>query len=370
MYSEKLKNGHFRHQIAFVEERTGKRRKVSVVTDKNTQKARREAERLLNEKVCAINAGCGSDDATLREVAEAFLKARADVWRPGTYNRYTFSIKALCGALGADSRVAKLTARYVMQSIRDAKPRAATRNELLRSFKTIMRWAYRNDFVASVEWLGKLEKFPEPPIKEKNARKYLERDELAALLPELRVDLNRYLIAFLALSGLRIGEALALQKEDVDLDTRQIAVTKTLNLRKRTIIEGAKTYTSNRSVFIQDELLDLVRDIRKYMTEMALACGFRSSFFFSDFSGRPLPYDRVNKYFRENCERVIGRSLSLHSLRHTHTSLMFEAGASLDAVSLRLGHADSRITKEIYLHITEKKRAEYDEQFRQIKILS
>ena len=77
----------------------------------------------------------------------------------------------------------------------------------------------------------------------------------------------------------------------------------------------------------------------------------------------------MNKYFRENCVRILGRPLSLHSLRHTHTSLMFEAGASLDAVSLRLGHSDSRITRDIYLHLTEKKKEEYDNQFRNVRIL-
>lgn len=369
MYTEQIKSGRFRHQITFIEERTGKKRKVSVTTDKNTHKARREAEQILNDRIRRINGG-SSNDVTFGEAAEAFQKAHTDVWRPGTYNRYTFSIKALCGALGADSRVTKLTARYVMESIRNAKPRAATRNELLRSFKTIMRWAYRNDYVPSVEWLDKLEKFPEPTTREKNAEKYLERDELIRLLPELKIDIGHYAVAMLALSGLRIGELLALQKDDVDLSARQIHVTKTLNVHTGTVIEGAKTYASNRDVFIQDELLTLCRDIRRYMTELSMKCGFRTSFFFSDMSGRPLQYDRVNKYFRENCERVIGRRLSLHSLRHTHASLMFEAGATLDAVSLRLGHADSKITKDIYLHITEKKREQYNEQFRAIKILS
>ena len=370
MYIEQLPSGNYRYQMAFIEERTGKKKKVSCTFPKNNDKTRREAERILSEKVRQVNSGVIFQDVTFREVAESFYKARADVWRPGTCTRYSFSLKALCGALGPDSRISKLTARYVMDSIRAAKPRAATRNELLRTFKTLMRWAYKNDYIDSVEWLDKLEKYPEPSIKEKNAEKYLERDELEALLPELKVPLQRFLVAFLAASGLRIGEALALQTFDVDFVNRVIVVNKTLDPHSGAVSAGAKTNASNRDVYMQDELFDLCKDIRKYMLMMSVACGFRSSFFFCDFNGRPLQYDRVNKYFRENCERVLGRRLSLHSLRHTHASLMFEAGASLDAVSMRLGHSDSRITKEIYLHITEKKKEEYNRQFEKVKILT
>ena len=369
MYIAQLKNGKYLYQMAFVEERTGKWRKVSVTLPKNTDKARRDAERILTEKVRRINADVRTDAVTFGDVAEAFQKARADVWKVETARRYAHSLKNLCGALGADTLANKLSARYVSEHVADYKQRAATRNEMLRTFKTVMRWAYRNDLVESVEWIQKLERFPEPTIREKNALKYLERDELARLLPELKIDLNRYLVEFLALSGLRIGEALALQTFDVDLSNRVIVVNKTMDLQTGTVMTGAKTYASNRDVFIQDELLDLCRRYRLFIGRMSLACGFRSTFYFSDFDGKPLPYYRVNKYFKENTKRVLGRTLSMHSLRHTHASLMFEAGASLEAVSMRLGHSDSKITREVYLHITERKRDEYNEQIRKIQIL-
>lgn len=366
MITEKLPSGNYRFAMWYTDELTGKRKRVSVTRAKNTQAVRREAEQALNDRIRRINSGAPTE-LTFGELCDLFVLARKPFWKAGTLRRYSYSLKALCGALGADSRADKLTARHVMAALSEKK--AVTANELLRSFKTVIKWAYRNDYVTTVEWLNKLERFPEPTTKEKNKEKYMERQELTKLLPELKVDINRLMVQFLALSGLRIGEALALQKDDVDLSARVIRVSKTLDLETGIISEGAKTYSSNREVFMQQELFELVKDIRKYMTEMAMKCGFRTSFFFSDFEGRPLQYARLNNYFKENCRRVLGRSLSLHSLRHTHTSLMFEAGASLEAVSLRLGHADSRITKEIYLHITEKKREQYNAQIDNIRLL-
>lgn len=370
MYTELLPSGKYRHQITFIEERTGKKKKVSITTDRNTDRARREAEQALQARIREINAGADASDLRLGTLCDYFRVARRPFWRTATLRRYDFSLKAIRQTLGDDSLVNKLTAHYVQQQFAASGKNTTTLNEMLRSFKTLMTWAYRNDYISSVEWLRKLERYPEPTARERNAEKYLERDELAVLLPELKIDVNRLLITFLALSGLRIGEALALQKADVDLNARQIHVTKTRDAVTGEVQDGAKTYASNRDVYIQDELLVLCREINRYMTRMSLACGFRTDLFFSDFDGRPLQYDTLNKYFRENCERVLKRRLTLHSLRHTHASLMFEGGASLDAVSLRLGHSDSRITKEIYLHVTEKLREQYNQTFDGIKILS
>lgn len=369
MYIEQLPSGKTRYQMVFKEERTGKWKRVSCSFEKDTETNRRKAEKILNEKIRAINGEVGTHEVTLGELSERFKTARTPFWRVSTLRRYTFSLEALKTALRADTLVSKLTAHYVLERFAASGKRPTTLNEMLRTFKTLMTWAYKNDYVPSVEWLDKLDRYPEPTAREKNAGKYLERDELMALLPEMKIDVNRMLVEFLALSGLRIGEALALTKEDVDLSDRVIHVTKTRDAVSGEVLDGAKTYTSNRDVFIQVELLELCRTIRKYMMEASLQCGFRTDLFFSDFEGKPLQYARLNNYFKENCRRVLGRSLSLHSLRHTHASLMFEGGASLEAVSMRLGHSDSRITKEIYLHITERKKAEYNAQVDRIRLL-
>ena len=52
------------------------------------------------------------------------------------------------------------------------------------------------------------------------------------------------------------------------------------------------------------------------------------------------------------------RLISPHGLRHTHCSLLFEAGATLKEVQDRLGHSDIKTTMNIYAHVTEKKKEE------------
>jgi len=55
-----------------------------------------------------------------------------------------------------------------------------------------------------------------------------------------------------------------------------------------------------------------------------------------------------------------------HSLRHTHTSLLAEAGVSLEQIMQRLGHSDDDTTKRIYLHVTKPKKKEASQKFTEL----
>ena len=58
--------------------------------------------------------------------------------------------------------------------------------------------------------------------------------------------------------------------------------------------------------------------------------------------------------------------LSPHSLRHTHTSLLAEAGVGLPEIMDRLGHEDDETTKNIYLHVTKTMRKEASQKFSEL----
>lgn len=60
---------------------------------------------------------------------------------------------------------------------------------------------------------------------------------------------------------------------------------------------------------------------------------------------------RVEKHYREaHPERDLPQ-LTVHELRHTHASLLFEAGQSVKAVQERLGHASAQVTLNTYAHL-------------------
>jgi integrase len=112
------------------------------------------------------------------------------------------------------------------------------------------------------------------------------------------------------------------------------------------------------------------RRIKSYVRHEKMRYGYRSKTFIPDANtGSYISYDAYAKYFRENTERILGRRLSPHCLRHTHTAMMAEAGVSLETISRRLGHADSKITKEVYMHVTEKMKDRDREMIRNVRII-
>ena len=120
---------------------------------------------------------------------------------------------------------------------------------------------------------------------------------------------------------------------------------------------------------MQDELLALCRQIKAYMGREKLRQGYRTKLFLCDGCGEHLSYYAYNKYLREKSEKLFGRSITTHFMRHTHVALMAEQGVSLDIISRRLGHANSKVTKQIYFHVTEKLKEKENEEIRQVRIL-
>lgn len=62
----------------------------------------------------------------------------------------------------------------------------------------------------------------------------------------------------------------------------------------------------------------------------------------------------------------LNQVLTPHSLRHTHTSLLAEAGVALEQIMDRLGHSDDQITKDVYLHVTQEMKKEASQKFAQL----
>ena len=112
---------------------------------------------------------------------------------------------------------------------------------------------------------------------------------------------------------------------------------------------------------MQDQLLKLCLHIKKYMAHERMRTGCRTKLFLSDTDGEYLQYAAYNKYLKSVTQRTVGKKVTTHFMRHTHVALMSEKGIPLDVIARRLGHSDSKTTKEIYFHVTEKlKQRDWD----------
>lgn len=161
-------------------------------------------------------------------------------------------------------------------------------------------------------------------------------------------------MAFMTLywTGMRLGELLALNPKDVDLEKRTISITKSYQcLGKKDVITPPKTPKSKRVITVPEFL---AVDIKDYM----------DSLYDLQENDRLFP---ITKYYLEHeMQRGIKESgvkrIRVHDLRHSHASMLIELGFSPLEIANRLGHEKVETTLNTYAHLYPNKQTKLVER--------
>ena len=170
--------------------------------------------------------------------------------------------------------------------------------------------------------------------------KALDREQLSRLLEATaKRDIRLYpLLLTLARTGMRMGEALALQWDDIDCERREIRIARAFSLGELSTPKSGH----GRSVDMSAQLVSVLRDLGAREREAALRRGVPEeiAWVFPSEAGTRLDHHNVAKRFRRvlKAAGLAGR-FHLHCLRHTFASLLLADGASPAYVQEQLGHA-------------------------------
>lgn len=366
MWTETTASGKTRLCDRYIDPLTGKSRKASITLDSTTRAARKAAEDVLRAKIeeaCTIS---GSEDITLKELSRKYLAWQKQALKPSSYRSTEAHIGYVLDLMPEDALVSRLTAAYVSDIITGSDHTPCVINRTILYFKAMINWAYNHDYIADKAWIDKIRRVKAPEPSSKMEDHYLESGELKKLIKALPREDHKLMTRFLALSGLRIGEAVALLDQDVD---QYIHVSKTYCVGSGDYSDTPKTRSSNRAVFIQPELAEVIRQIRAYRLRIQMQTGVRNDIFFPHDDGQIFNYDYYEHRIRFYSLQSLGRHVNPHMLRHTHVSILAEKGIPLEVISARLGHRDSKITKDVYLHVTNKKKKQDEKMLSRIRIL-
>lgn len=222
-----------------------------------------------------------------------------------------------------------------------------TTNSVLTTLSSMMRKAERRGLIGSNPVRG-LER-DERPAVEQAEKRILDEAELGKLLAG--TGGYRPLIALLAFSGLRLGEALGLTWSDIAFPEGFIRVRAQLS-RQRERVES-KTAGSRREVVLVPQLALTLREHR-----MASRYKGETDFVFPAPDGR----GRLHSVAARGIERAVTNAglegVTPHTFRHGFASMLI-VGLKLDPVNVarQLGHADPSITLRVYSHLFERARA-------------
>lgn len=175
-------------------------------------------------------------------------------------------------------------------------------------------------------------------------------------------DLTMY--RTLAFTGIRGGEALALTWNDVDFTNRLLTINKTLSqTRKGYSVQPPKTKSSNRVISIDYKTCKQLQKWKLRQKELFLQNRIKNnnivfSDYESNYSNRQSLYQRSTRL-----SKAVGLpNIGTHGWRHTHASMLYEAGIPMKEAQERLGHASLEMTNSIYTHLSDKQKNETAEK--------
>lgn len=165
----------------------------------------------------------------------------------------------------------------------------------------------------------------------------------------------------LAFTGLRRGELLGLKWSDIDFDKQLMTISRVLAIGiDGPVLQTPKTKSSRRTLSVDSETLKVMQMWKAMQLKRFLMHGTRYDkndyLVFTDEKNHAIRIDRPGKVLQRIITRYDLKYIHLHGFRHTHCSLLFEAGIEMQDVKDRLGHSDIATTMNIYTHVSPEKR--------------
>jgi integrase len=338
----------------------GRRKAKKVGTREAAEQVKRELEARLTLGDVGIFQP-KKNTVSFSEYARQWLEVHAQAHcKVSTYRSYEQTLRSYLepqfGSLPFDRVTRNDIKRYLSKLAGSKQYGLGTLRKILATLRAILSEAVEDGVIGSNPAL-RLGKRVFAGLR-KRPVEFLTREEAQQFLESTRAHRpRRYPMFFTALrAGLRLGELIALQWDDIQFGTsaedpnRYILVRRNYSFGEFTTPKNDKP----RRVDMGRELRRVLMDLRDALTLAAFEHGEAaiSALVFPSSAGSPL--NGVNIYHRDflPCVQAAGlRRITFHALRHSYASHLIHEGASLAYVRDQMGHSSIQVTVDVYGHL-------------------
>lgn len=308
-----------------------------------------------------------SSNSTFQEAADLWLTNYKKTVTASTYSRTDIIFnKHVLPKIG-NIKLSKITTAYCQKVINDWHDKGTSKqyplfvNYMNKVFKYAINIGLTTDNpVANVI----------VPVAKENRQKKLKlytKEQLQSFLTIIDYEKNPYLkirdytlFRLLAFSGCRIGEVLALIWKDINFTTNELSINKTIAKGEGYYVsQTPKTKSSNRKIILDEKTISQLKRWKLEQVKFLFKLGYsKPAFIFTNEQNKFTINQAVADRYSIYKERAKLPYIGLHGFRHTHASMLYNAGADHKEVQERLGHANIKTTMDTYTHLTDEKKEE------------
>ncbi|MCW0979142.1 site-specific integrase, partial [Streptococcus anginosus] len=364
MWTEQLPNGKIKFFERYKNPYTNKWRRVSVTLETDTSRARKKAQRILDEKIKLKLISLSTSDMTLLELYNMWFPYYKKLVKRSSWIKVEPMMKHIYRYIPKDVLIAKIDEDLVYKLIDNMYTFGTLSlnytKQTRTTLSTMLNFAISKKLISSNPVL----KTKVAPKKEEEARirkriedKYLENEEFKQILEYMYSKPKRKTHALISevlyLTGLRYGELQALRVRDYDGKT--LSVNGTLDYTSVKISEAKKTTPKNlysyRKIDLPNRVIEIIEEF--LLENRLLVKGYNddSFIFLASHKKNPLSLRSFNSVLASTEEELhFKKHLTSHIFRHSHISLLSELNLPLKVIMERVGHSDPKTTLAIYNH--------------------
>lgn len=372
--SYRLKNGGIRYEFPAylgVDPLTGKQKR----TMKRGFKTRKEAELALARIKLDVASGTYKQERaeTYQELYDLWIVQYENTVEESTFVKTTGLFKNhILPSMGA-YKIEKITIDICQKHVNEWAAKLKNFRAVKSYAAKVLDFAIKRDFLQTNPFT-----YVEVPVNKKQVveededklENFYTREQLTHFLScsEQEKNFKAYvLFRLLAFSGMRKGEALALTWNDLNFTTNELRINKAISRGKKQLYLKTTKTRVPRTIKMDDKTMNIMKEWKKQQKQDYLKLGFNTmkpkQLVFSNEVNNYLQPTKTRKWILQVQKKYKLDKITTHGLRHTHCSLLFEAGASLKEVQDRLGHVDIQTTMNIYTHVTKKAKEEAIQKF-------
>lgn len=354
-----LHNGQWTLRYRELDHSTGKwaTKRVKLGSWRSKKKVREAADLLMkeiNERNNSTEVPKSHADIRFKEFIDGRWKAytTSAKHQPSTRDCYGSLIRIHLLPYFGQRRLRSITPADISRFLERLQPKVSANT--LQSFYGLLRLmfdlAYQYDLIDSNPVRPRLHR----PESVKVEKPTLSAEEIRKLLEVMTDEQERLFTLIVAVTGMRLGETLALRWTDFDAVKCELQINHTLY---RGELKQPKTESSRRPLRLVPSVAELLVSHRERSKFQAA-----TDFIFCRADGSPLSPPRMREHLHRamdtaGIKRVSGKH-GFHIFRHTAGSLIYMKSRDLKLVQSTLGHANISITSDVYVHLDDRTLSE------------